>query len=222
MLMLTELGKSRAKVEYLATQLGIANTHLYIFRKLRDAQEGEFRRELHKALDFWHYTINAHIQAAIVHLCRVYDWQKDHPWGRTLHLLRLLEEISHLKLTSAESKHLQADLRFLQRPNLKVGTSPGPVVAKLRVWRNNLIAHRNYDLTILGIDDFLKQHPVDLQELQGLVDRGFEILDRWKRYHGHQSDLQRLAEGKDDYAFVLHALRQSLQQARAGCSQDKK
>lgn len=220
MLMLTELGKSRAKVEYLATQLGIANTHLYIFRKLRDAQAGELRRELHKSLDFWHYTINAHIQAAIVHLCRVYDQQADHPRARAIHLLRLLEEISHSKLTIAEKVQLQADLKFLQRANRKAGTSPAPVVAKLRVWRNNLIAHRNYDLAILGIDDFLKQYPVDLEEIQGLIDRGFEILDRWKRYYEHQSDLQRLAGGRDDYAFVLRALRQSLQQARAGGNQD--
>jgi hypothetical protein len=213
--MLTELGKSRAKVEYLATQLGIANTHLYLFTHLRAAHEGPLQKEMHKSLDFWHYTLGAHIQAVIVHLCRLYDYQGPHRRGRALHLLLFVQEIDESKLNTPELALRQSDLQFLQKANPKTGAAPDRVVSKLREWRNNLVAHRDYDLSLGGIAEFLKQFPVDLLELQALIDRGFEILDRWKHYYGFEGQIQRLAGGKDDYAFVLNALRLSHHQPSA-------
>jgi hypothetical protein len=220
--MLTALGKSRAKVEYLATQLGIANTHLYLFTHLRAAQEGQLRKEMYKSLDFWHYTLGAHIQAVIVHLCRLYDYHGPHPRGRALHLLLFVEETDESKLNTAELALRQSDLQFLQRANPNTGAAPNLAVSKLRAWRNNLVAHRDYDLSLGGIAEFLKQFPVDLLELQTLIDRGFEILDRWKDYYGFEGQIQRLATGKDDYTFVLNALRRSHQQPSAGSMQGTK
>jgi hypothetical protein len=118
--MLTELGKSRAKFEYLATQLGIANTHLHFFRQLSAAEQGPWKKEFYKSLDFWGYTISAHIQATVVHLCRVYDPSLDRrdkrnqPDERTFHLLRFLEEIDQSKLNASQQALRLSDLDLKQ------------------------------------------------------------------------------------------------------------
>lgn len=195
--MLTPLGKSHAKVWHLATQLGIANTHLYIFKQLQDAQSGLYNREMYKSLDFWHYTLNAHIQAAMVHLCRLYDSH-----GETLHLIQFLKEISDRCLLPQELRQKKTDLAFLQKPD--------PSVAKLRKWRNKLIAHSDYNLAIYGHDNFLQCNPVTLAEIQGLVDFGFDLLERWKQHYQCKSDLPRFASGKDDYQFVLQSLKTTI------------
>ena len=205
--MLTELGKTTVKFEYLATQLGIANTHLYFFRQLTAAEQGACKKEFYKSLDFWGYTISAHIQATVVHLCRVYDTHGRHAGGSTLHLLRFVQDIGQSKLTHVEHALHESDLKFLQKAKRETGATPHPAVAKLRAWRNSLVAHRDYDWSLTGIGEFLKQYPVDLEEIQFLIDRGFQILDHWKRYCGCEGEIKRLAGGKDGYKSVLDALR---------------
>jgi AbiU2 len=219
---LTELGKSRREVEYLATQLGLANTFLYLFRGLRAAQQGQHHKEMHPALDFWNYTISAHIQAAIAHLCRLYDSRSDTGRGRALHLLDFVKHVDRSKLKGAEAALYKADLQFLHKGKSETGAGADPVVTKLRMWRDNLIAHRNYHLSLGGVDQFLKEFPVDLDELQRLIDRGFEILDRWKHYYQCESEFPRFPSGKDDYRFVLAALQQSHKESKPRLPQGEK
>ena len=211
--MLTELGKSRAKVEYLATQLGIANTHLHFFRQLSVAQQGAWKKEFYKSLDFWGYTISAHIQATVVHLCRVYDPcfdrrdKRNQRSERTFHLLRFLEEIDQSKLNATQQALRLSDLEFVQREDANGRKLPHPSVVKLRAWRNKLVAHSDRDLSIEGTSSFLRRYPAKLEEIQFLIDRAFEILDHWKRSYHYDGEIKRLAGGYEGYKLVLDALR---------------
>jgi hypothetical protein len=211
--MLTELGKSRAKFEYLATQLGIANTHLHFFRQLSAAKQDTRKKQFYKSLDFWGYTISAHIQATVVHLCRVYDPCLDRRDKRnqrdeeTFHLLRFLEEIDQSKLNASEQALRLSDLEFVQREDAKTSKRPHPSIAKLRIWRNKLVAHRARDLAIEGTYSFLQRYPSNLEEIQFLIDHAFEILDHWKRYYHCDGEIKRLAGGHEGYKLVLDALR---------------
>lgn len=207
---LTELGRKRVEFDSVATELAIANTHFYLAKKLYDAERGEFRRELYKSLDFWGYTIRAHFQSAILCLCRVYDAQRDDSRSRTLHLLRLVKQIDETKLTGPQKNQRRADVEFLQRNEPKSSKQPDPKVAKLRRWRHKLVAHRDYDLAIDGREEFLKQYPVDLEEIQALIDEGFSMLERWAFYYHARPQVQKLVERKDDYVYVLESLRLSL------------
>lgn len=196
--------------ESVAVELAIANTHFYLAKKLYNAERGEFKRELYKSLDFWGYTIRAHFQSAMLCLCRVYDAHRDDSRSRTLHLLRLVKQIDETKLTDPQKEQRRADMKFLQRDEPKNHKRPDPKVAKLRQWRHKLIAHRDYDLALDGAEQFLMQYPVDLVEIQALIDQGFSMLERWAFYYHARPPVQKLVERKDDYVYVLESLCLSL------------
>lgn len=202
---LTEVGKRRLELHSLAVSLGIANSHFYLAKKLHEAEKGEFKKELYKSLDFWSYTIRAHFQAAILHLCRVYDERSK---SDTHHLLHLIEKIENANLTNLQKEQKAADFRFLKR------REPNGKVAKIRNWRNKYFAHNNYNLAIYGMEDFLRENPVDLQEIQSLIDDGFSILERWAIYYDFRGEFPRFVERKDDFQFVLESLRLGLVQQK--------
>jgi hypothetical protein len=203
---LTEFGKMKMKVEHLGEQLAIANTHFHIYQKLRDAQIGEFQNEFYKSKDFWGYTTAAHIQIAVLHLCRIYDVHK-----AAFHLTRFLEEIPQTRFSQSDKDQWQAALVSLEQQ---------ASIKKLKKWRDSLIAHSNAKFSLDGLEQFLKDHPVDLKEIQELIDNGFSILERWA-YHCEDEVIQKridqgtlprrsfkkLAEGADDYRFVLELMR---------------
>jgi hypothetical protein len=206
---LTEIGKTRTKLEYLATQLAVANTHLHLYEKLRSEQNSKLRTEFYKSKDFWGFTLSSHIQIAMLHLCRIYDGNK-----KAIHMFRFLKEIPVARFSKSDEAQMKADLATLNQASLS------PSLKKLRKWRNNLIAHSNYELSIEGTQDFLKQHSVNLKEIHGLIDDGFSILERWA-YHcediffqsridqgkSARRTFRRLAEGKDDFLYVCELMR---------------
>lgn len=209
----TETSQRRTELNSLAVSLGMANTHFYLAEKLNDGEKQEFRNELYKSLDFWDYTIRAHFQAAMLHLCRLYDTQK----SDAHHLLSFLEAICEAekkkqKLAPEQKDQLKADLIYLQRqkPDLKV--------ARLRIMRNNIFSHLNYDFAIEGLEFFEKKKScvvkVDLQEIRSLIEEGFLILERWAFYYDFKGEFPRLVERKDDYLFVLESLKLRLRQQK--------
>ncbi|MEN9573121.1 MAG: hypothetical protein RL514_976 [Verrucomicrobiota bacterium] len=215
---LTEVGEQKRRFEVLAGELGIANTHLYIYRKLTEAREAEFADELYKALDFWGYTIQAHVQAAVLRLCRVYDSN-----GETLGLQCLLQclvraaRIGHLNSQVTQKRFAQqvkSDLNFC------AGHSTDALVKKLRVLRCKFVAHRNHEFSMKQTKDSLAEYPLTIGELQSLIDDGFSVLERWARWskvydaYGEGVLFPRYASGKDDYLFVLKSLKSALQQPK--------
>ncbi len=219
-----EIGKRRLELHSLVVSLGIANTHFYLAKKLDEAEKGEFQTELHKSLDFWDYTIRAHAQIAMVYLCRVFDAHGEDKRGRPHHLLKFVSEIfekekTNAKLSPDQKEQLGKDINFLQKENRKLKTQPDQKVTRLRTMRDNFYSHLNYDLAIGDFESFQKRQSVDvkvdLQEIQGLVDSGFSILERWAFYYGFKGEFPRLVERKDDYRFVLESLRLRLLQQKS-------
>ena len=98
--------------------------------------------------------------------------------------------------------------RFWEDP--KLTRFRNPKLAKLRAWRNRLLAHQDYDLTLEGLENFLTLNPVNLEEIQKLIDEGFSILERWASYYQRKSEIPKLVERKDGYRFVLESLRLGL------------
>src|SRR3954466_3911905 len=64
-----------------------ANTHFHIFSALVKSLK-EFQDEIDHSPIFWKYTIRAHIDSAMVHLCRIYDDN-----ASATHLPHLLETV---------------------------------------------------------------------------------------------------------------------------------
>lgn len=202
---LTETGKRKNEFQRLADQLVAANTHLYLAKKLDEAEKGEFRKEFYKSKDFWHCTIMAHIQIAVVHLCRLYDPQKDDERDKTFHLLRFVENIDEAKLTVVQNKQRGTDLKFLQREEPKQKRWPDSRVGKLRKCRCKLVAHLAYDWAIDWCGE--SKELIDISEIESLIEEGFSILERWAFCYEVKYEIPRLVSGKDDYLFVLESLR---------------
>ena len=184
----------------MASQLGIANTHLHYFLRLEEARN-DFDKSFLKAYDFWEYTKRAHLEIATFYLCRTYD-END----AAEHLCRFLNEIPKDKLSKEEERLIQIDKKFCQKKSTE------PLLVKLRHWRNNFGAHFNYRLTthegrmdLSGLKLKISKTPSDA-ELQQLICKGFEILERWASFYKSSPNFQRLIKDKDDYLFVLDAI----------------
>jgi len=205
MIALSEFGRRRFEFQRIADQLMAANTHFYYAQKLDEAEKGKLRNEFYKSKDFWHSTISAHIQIAVVHLCRVFDHQKDDERGRTFHLLRFVENIDEANLSDIQRKKRRTDLEFLQREEPKQKKWPNAKVVKLRKCRSKLVAHLDYDWAINCSDE--ARNLIDIAEIESLIEEGFSILEKWAFYYEVKSEIQKLVSGKDDYLFVLKSLR---------------
>ena len=197
---LTEQGKRSRKFHYLETQLGIANSHLYLYRKIRMAQKKDRNGLFYRSKDFWDYTLRGQIQSAVGHLCRIYDKTRD-----AFHLIRFLNDISPASLAAHEVKDYERDLKFC------CDKSKSSSVHKLRMLRNKIFAHQDLAWIIEDRERLLKQYGLSLPEIQRLVDAGFEIISRWGHCYKSRFDrstypLKKLVSGVDDYRFVLESL----------------
>src|SRR6185312_6794989 len=159
----------RRKFEHLAIELAWANTHFLFYKRLSRVRKGEYQKEFCKSIDFWEHTISAHGKAALIGLCRVYDDHRDEqkrPERDPFHLLRFVEEVETIapkSLNEMEKKSRTDDLQFLQKEKPKENKFPCQSVAKLRKWRNNVLAHSNRVLVQGGRDEFLKEYEFDEQ-----------------------------------------------------------
>ena len=196
----SETEELRLRFHILATQLGVANTHLHYALRLEEARKN-YDKSFLRAYDFWEYTKRAHLETATFYLCRTYD---EHNCAIQLH--RFLNEIPRASLNEVQKNILQTDMVFCCEK------SKVPAVEKLRHWRNHFAAHYNYQLTtfrgrrdLTGLKSKTSKTP-SLTELQQLIDRGFEILERWASFYKSSPAFQKLIKDKDDYLFVLEAI----------------
>ena len=119
----------------MAHGLGFANTHLHYFLKLEEARNG-YGLDFQTSYDFWEYTKRAHLEIATYHLCNIFDEN-----GSADSLWRLLNDLPKTGLDEKQAKLLGDDLAFCKEK------SKEPLIVKLRHWRNNFGAHRNYNLS---------------------------------------------------------------------------
>ena len=190
-----EIEKPQRRFNVLANQLLMANLHLHYFVRLDEAQP-DYYPAFVKSHYFWQYTKRAHFQATIFQLGKAFDKDRG-----AIQIHRFLGEIPEAGLTKNQKALLQKDKKYCQEK------SPDPLVEKLRHWRDNVGAHYNYRLATPEGRAILTDGkcPSDT-ELQQLIDKGFEILERWAVFHKAKPSFPKLPEEKDDYLFVLDAI----------------
>jgi len=207
----------------LVDQLFAANLHFKIGSGLRKSWR-EYYEELVQAHVFWQYTIHAHDTMAVLGLCRVYDNTRAAD-QRCLTLRRIiatveanprvfeqaefrkrLEQNPHVdylsqRLPRLERNQVEADIEFCDKDES---------VKALVALRNKLIAHADYEYSIGKEKDYSKSHPLPYEDIQRLIDRGFEIVNRYSGIYIAKTHSDRLASQQDqDYLEVLRALRKA-------------
>jgi hypothetical protein len=206
------------QIELLEKQFFNANVHFELYMGLARGWNKHIR-DIQNSPVFWQFTMKAHIDAAVVHLCRVYDSHK-----RALQIskfLQTVEENSHLFCESEfrrrhaanphvdflarssrtiDLKQLSRDQAFCSRDN--------PLIKNLRMWRNNFVAHFNFEEALNQTVPMDRRHPLLYEHIKALIDGGHDILNRYSSLLDAKtySD-QFLSPQRSDYSYVLQSLR---------------
>jgi hypothetical protein len=209
---------ARRKAQVLASVSARANTHFYFFRELFNAYNKEYHNEMYPAADFWAYTMRAHLEAAVLNLCKLFDKPRT-----ALRLHDFLNDVSGTVL--AESRQEFDHHRKFCDPNGDANRT----VKNLRRWRDEIIAHTN-SARALSIPGASEKLAFDQQAIQELIDKCFAILDRWAPPEKVSyldgttkvwpNKFSRYIKQKECYSVVLESLRSGFQHGRRSSPSD--
>jgi hypothetical protein len=206
------------QIKVLQNQLFNAKAHFDIYMGLR-RDWNKYIHEIQNSPIFWQFTMRAHIDTAFLYLCRAYDSDE-----RALHLSAFLENIAKNPGLFCEAafrdrhkarpgldglarhtrnlnlKQLSEDRDFCDRKN--------PLIANFLRWRNNLVAHFNYEEAVVVQQPLHKRHPLPFEDIKKLIDEGLDIVNR---YYGlldaatYSNTFFSYQEA--DYLYILKSLR---------------
>ena len=180
--------------------LGRVQDRFSLLMNLGAAQQGEYTLAMTQSQTFWSLVFGALQDSVLSGLCRIYDQDQ-----RALTLRTLLGTIQDkpaflpVPTTPISDAQIQQDLDY-------VSQEKNVVVKHLMQWRYKLIAHRDTKKVTSGqriSDDF----PIKYDDLQALINTGFEILNRYGVTF-FRSSMQPRVSGAGDHAWVLDTLRQ--------------
>jgi hypothetical protein len=207
------------QIKALQSQLFNAKVHYDLYMSLSEAWRGKHNREMRDSPFFWQFTMGAHINGAVLHLCRAYDSNK-----KALQLSRFLENVAQSASVFCESEFRERhkanphvdwlaqyprtiSLKCLQ-DDLDFCNSGNPLVKNLRRWRNELVAHFNYEEAVVAKEPMHKRCPLPWADVKRLIDEGLAILNRYSELLDAKTySNQLLSHQEADYTYVLKSLR---------------
>lgn len=175
-------------LDTLAEGLLNAKQHYRIFKKLHESLD-EYNREIYQHIGFWGWTFDAHLNMAILCLCRSYDKHRD-----ALSLNKFLEIIKSQPNRFSEDinqDELEKDIKLISNDN--------PLIKKILSMRDKKIAHTDIKLSI---EREKEPNLLSFEEIQILIDRGFEIYNKYRLLYNN-SRISEEFSGQDDYKYIL-------------------
>jgi len=211
------------EMDVLQNQLFNAKAHFDIVMGLLDSWP-KYPDVFRSSLAFWNLTTQAHSGMTVLHLCRLYDQNE-----QAIHLpgfLMAVDNSEHLfNIESFKDRigntpgrdvvYLARFPRVLDREQLQQDvlfcSKIAPLVKKLIVWRNNIVAHSSYTHLISEQKPFHEKFPMPWNDLRTLIDTGFAIVNRYSSVFGaSQYSENFLSHQKNDYLFVLDSVQSRL------------
>jgi len=192
-----------------------ARAHLKLWERL-ERYKSSHLTELNQAPHFFTFAIKAHLDDALLTLSRILDRHKDSLsiW-KFLNFARQNPEIfytevfrqrmkdspyyesliaSHRPITPEEVNEDRQRLAKLEQ-----------TVKNLDKWRNKVIAHIDREFLLTG-KIVSKEYPLQLQQLQEVVETLFQILNRYSGAYNSSSYAESYP-GEDDVQFVMDCIR---------------
>jgi hypothetical protein len=186
------------------------------YRLYRDVQDAccEFATVTRQSPAFWDATVNAHLNSAILRLCRIYDTHK-----KTLNLARWLTIIKDNREWFADKEFERRTGR--QRQHSESGVLKSEVDAEIRLaqpsnrlvknllkLRNNIVAHAGEDFALLK-DKGQSAIELTLGDLETLAGQALGLVNKYlAKYKSHTYSGELI--GKDDFRFVFTRLHESV------------
>lgn len=205
-------------IDSLANEIVDANIYHRIYCDLINSIE-EYGKELNLSQTFWYLTFSALRDAKMIRLCRVFDQE-----STSLNLFNLLEFIKenikyfdteHFKERLKDNAFVDSLAKVDRRPNLdelerdiRFTSIQNPLVKKLMLWRNNIIAHLGIKVS-LGKEQILQDNQMSQDEIESLLNGCYEILNRYS-YLFKATSWSKQIVGHADYKDLLEFIRLGL------------
>lgn len=206
-------------LDVLALEIVDANIYYQLYNDLINSIK-DHAREFSQSNTFWFFSFNALFDAVMIRLCRIYDQE-----STSLNLFNLLETIKanfcffdkeHFRERVKDNPFVESlaeDNRIPDKCRLEEDISwvkaQNPLIKKLMIHRNNIVAPRGAKVS-LGKDEILADNPLTLDEIKLLLDRCFEIFNRYLHLY-RASVWSRKVPGHDDYKYILKFIKLGLQ-----------
>jgi hypothetical protein len=200
-------------LEGLKDEIISANSYHRLFRGLVNSMPAH-EREFQQSYVFWYLTMEALQDAGRVNLCRIYDQN-----STSLNLVNLLHTIKanlHFFSEVHFRKRLEGNafvdslaqvnrvpkMDELER-DIESVSCKNPIVEKLMIWRNNIVAHRGAKIS-LGKKKILENNPLSQREIEQLLEHSLETFNKYSSlYQASTLSTQNLILGHDDYKALL-------------------
>ena|SRR5713101_217557 len=164
---------------------------------------------------FWAYTLRAHCETALVYVHRLYDQNAE---SFNLHRFLLtvrnhpeafdVDAVRKRRAKDPYADHLIKSIGPLDHAQLKRDiefcSDTNPKVRNLKTRRDRITFHKD-ERELFRQTPFEKDYPLLFGDIDLLIDRGFEILNRYSEYFDTTQRSRNLREWKD-MEFVFEAL----------------
>jgi hypothetical protein len=217
-LMIKSSEEFESLLDALTDELVNANIFFRLYDDLTNAI-AEYEREFNQSHTFWKLTFQAHLDASLFRLCRVYD-----KTAHSLSLRNLLDtikgnldlfEVSSFKKRLKDNPFVESLALTARKPDIKqldvdidyVSTN-NPLVRNLILWRNKIFAHRDARNVIVK-ERVAVSYPLTISDISELLERGMTILNRYSSLFRASSSSTQIV-GHDDYQYVLHCIRSEI------------
>lgn len=185
--------KIRDEIAWLQTALLRANAHFHIGSGLLKSW-GRFRGSISRASTFWDFTLQAHLNITLVHLCRLYV--ESSTSGKNKGAFTIQKFLDTVEKHWASFTEEDFKKRYAGHPRLNelVAARWKPTraqfeedrnfcdvrqapVSNLCKWRNEIVAHANRRWIGDERSEFVEGNPIPA--LDRLIERGLEMVGRY-------------------------------------------
>jgi hypothetical protein len=197
---------SQADFDKLTDALAFESQHAVIdYRMYRDLAKAAEDNEIvvNQSRAFWEMTIDAHLNSAMLRLCRIYDQQASAM--SLLKWLKLIKQNSKWLRDPVDPNQLKEDIEYVSKKNTKVDS--------LTKYRGHVVAHLGAKY-VLNFRNTRASFKLTYGDVKELIENGLKIVNRYGAlYKGHTWSANMV--GADDYKFVFEELRHAIERRRA-------
>jgi hypothetical protein len=199
----------------LSKEIVLAHIHYRLLCDLVKAKS-TYEREFQSFNTFWTLTLGALRTSYQTNLCRVYDQE-----STSLNLVNLLHTIQanlhlfsevHFRKRLAGNAFVDSLAKIKRIPqksevenDVKLVTCKNPLVKKLMIWRNNIVAHQGAKI-VLGNNQVLLNNPLSDDEIKLLLKQSLSTFNKYSDLYEASTHSSGII-GHDDYEHLLKTIR---------------
>ncbi len=117
--------------------------------------------------------------------------------------------MKHIAFVEALAQHNRIPTKKQLDKDILFASNKNPLVHKLILWRNNIIAHLGAKVS-LGNNQLLQNNPISKEDIETLLDESFSIFNRYSSLYRAKT-YSRKTDGHDDFKSLLKFMNLGLQ-----------